>query len=62
MNLSDSFHNNGTKHKFKVLIGMDFGGKRAEPGEVRDDIPARSVKWLLKRKAIEPVKDKEPEA
>lgn len=43
---------------YKVLIGLNFPGQRAEPGEVRDDIPETSVKWLLKRRAIEKVKRK----
>lgn len=43
------------KH-YKVLVGLDYGGKRAEPGEVRDDIPAKSVKWLLADGLIRPAK------
>lgn len=41
--------------RYRVLTGLNFGGKRAEPGEVRDDIPEQSVDWLLKRGAIEEV-------
>lgn len=43
--------------KYRVLIGLDFEGKRAEPGKVRTDIPEESVKWLLKQGAIEPVEE-----
>jgi len=37
---------------YKVLTGMNWTGPdgedvRAEPGEVRDDVPAVSVAWLL---------------
>lgn len=38
-----------TKHR--VLIGINYpdgagGEKRAEPGDIVDDLPAKSVKWL----------------
>lgn len=42
--------------KFRVLRGLNYPpGRRAEAGEVRDDIPDQSIPWLLKAKAIEPV-------
>ncbi len=44
------------KSRYRVLMGLNYGTERVEPGEVRDDIPAQSVKWLLKRGAIEEVK------
>lgn len=40
---------------YRVLTGLNFGTERAEPGDVRDDIPEQSVAWLLKRGAIEEV-------
>lgn len=43
--------------RFRVLVGLNFGSKRAEPGAVRSDIPEQSVKWLLRRKAIEEVSE-----
>lgn len=42
--------------QYRVLIGMNYGpeAKRAEVGEVVNDIPAGSVPWLLDAHAIEP--------
>lgn len=46
--------------KFKVLVGINYptkGGKekRAEPGEVVSDIPAKSIGWLVEQGIIEPL-------
>ena len=41
--------------RYRVKVGMNYGNQRAEPGDVRDDIPEQSIKWLLKRGAIEEV-------
>lgn len=39
---------------YKVLIGLDYPpDRRAEPGDVVDDLPTSSVKWLLDSGAIE---------
>lgn len=38
----------------KVLVGVEYNGKRVEPGTVVDDIPAKSVGWLLEQGIIEP--------
>lgn len=43
--------------RYRVVHGLDYDGKRAEPGEIRDDIPAASVPWLLDGGHIEPVED-----
>ena len=60
--------------KHRVLIGIDYAGKRAEPGAIVDDIPTRSISWLLEQGVIEPtteprkeddvkpVKSREPES
>lgn len=41
--------------KYKVLVGIDwYGGNRAEPGDVRDDIPKKSLPWLLEQGIVEP--------
>jgi hypothetical protein len=37
---------------YEVLVGMDYLAKsgksvRAEKGDVRDDLPAQSLSWLL---------------
>lgn len=38
--------------KFLVLIGMDYGTTRREPGDVVSDIPKQSIPWLLEQGAI----------
>ena len=40
---------------YKVLQGIDYKDKRAEAGDVVDDIPAKSVKWLVDQGIIEKV-------
>ena len=40
--------------KYRVLQGIDYPpNKRAEIGDVVDDLPATSIKWLLESGAIE---------
>lgn len=40
--------------QYRVLVGLDYPpGKRAEAGQVVDDIPAKSVKWLTEQGYIE---------
>ncbi len=40
--------------KYRVLVGIDwYGGKRAEPGDIREDIPPKSTGWLLAQGVIE---------
>jgi hypothetical protein len=50
------------KQKFRVLAGMNYGPneKRAEAGDVVDDLPAESIDWLKEQGYIEP--DGEPSA
>jgi hypothetical protein len=49
---------------YEVLVGIDYrsakGGKptRAEKGDVRDDLPEKSIPWLVKDGHIRPVKAK----
>lgn len=51
------------KKTFRVLAGLDYPAgargqtKRAEVGDVVDDLPAKSLPWLLKQAAIEEVTD-----
>lgn len=47
--------------KYVVLVGLDYGKKRCEPGDVADDIPTQSVPWLLEQGAIKPL-EAAPEA
>jgi hypothetical protein len=40
--------------KYRVLQGIDYPpNKRAEIGDVVEDLPAASIKWLLESGAIE---------
>ena len=38
---------------YKVLVGLDYAGKRAEAGSIVDDIPSRSITWLTDQGLIE---------
>lgn len=41
---------------YRVVVGLTYPpSRRAEPGDVVDDIPSRSVKWLREQGLIEPV-------
>jgi len=40
---------------YKVLQGIDYKDRRAEAGDVVDDIPAKSIKWLVDQGIIEKV-------
>lgn len=44
--------------KYRCLNGISYPkGKRAEAGDVVDDLPAQSIKWLLEQGEIEEVND-----
>lgn len=44
------------KPKYRALRGLNYPpGRRAEPGDTVDDLPEASVRWLLRRGAIEPI-------
>lgn len=47
---------------YKVLVGMDYAGKRAEPGDVVNDIPQKSISWLLEQGCIEKTDNREQES
>jgi hypothetical protein len=39
---------------YRVLTGIDYPpNRRAEPGDIVDDLPGKSIKWLLADKVIE---------
>lgn len=41
--------------KYRVLVGLDYPpAKRAEPGDVVDDLPGKAIKWLREQGLIEP--------
>ena len=42
---------------YRVLVGLDYPpDRRAEPGDVVEDLPGKSIKWLTDQGLIEPVK------
>ena len=44
---------------YKALVGLNYPpDKRVEVGDVVDDIPAKSIKWLVECGAIEQVNAK----
>lgn len=52
--------------RYKVLAGLDYPpNRRAEAGDMVDDLPSKSIKWLREQGLIEAVdprtKDPEPE-
>jgi hypothetical protein len=45
--------------KYRVLVGIESASRRVEAGEVVDDIPAKSIKWLREQGLIEPADGKD---
>jgi hypothetical protein len=43
---------------YKVLNPIEYAGKRAETGDIVNDIPAKSVPWLLDQGIIEATEGK----
>jgi hypothetical protein len=42
--------------QYRVLVGLSYPpDRRAEPGDLVDDLPGKSVKWLTDQGAIEAV-------
>jgi hypothetical protein len=49
--------------EYKVLAGLSYASKRVEAGATANDIPSKSVPWLLEQNLIEPLttpKKREP--
>lgn len=45
--------------QYRVVRGLNYPpDRRAEPGDIVDDLPAKSVPWLLKDGDIEKVEPK----
>ena len=42
---------------YKILVGIDYGDKRAEAGDNISDLPTKSISWLLEQGIIESVDD-----
>jgi hypothetical protein len=49
------------KTSYRVLVGIDYLGKRAEAGDVVNDLPRNSVAWLLRDGIVERVAKTESE-
>lgn len=42
--------------KYRALVGLSYPpDRRAEAGDIVDDLPAKSIKWLIEQGAIEAV-------
>ena len=46
---------------YRVLVGIDYAGKRVEPGDIVSDLPGSSIAWLSEQNVIEPVDNASPE-
>jgi hypothetical protein len=47
-----------SKKRYRVLVGLSYPtGREARPGDVVEDLPARSISWLLAQGMIEEVSD-----
>lgn len=45
---------------YEVIVGINYGkrpGKRAEPGDIIDDLPERDARWMLRDQIIREVTD-----
>jgi hypothetical protein len=40
---------------YEVLVGIDYAGKRAEPGDIISDIPTSSLPWLIDQNIVKEV-------
>ena len=43
---------------YRVLAGVDYAGKRAERGDIVNDLPQKSIPWLTAQGIVEPTSDK----
>lgn len=43
---------------YRVLVGIDYNGKRAEAGDVVGDLPEKSIPWLTRQGLVEQMKPK----
>lgn len=43
---------------YKALTGLSYGNKKVAAGEIVDDVPAKSIKWLREQGLIEQVDSK----
>jgi hypothetical protein len=38
---------------YRILVGINYAGKRAESGDIVTDLPGRSIGWLLEQGIVE---------
>ena len=58
---ADSRCRQGGSVPYRVLNGLSYPpGKRAEVGDIVDDLPSKSIKWLMNKGHIEEVKGSAP--
>ena len=44
--------------KYRVLVGLNYSpNKRAEPGDIVNNLPQKSVSWLLEQGCIDVVEE-----
>jgi hypothetical protein len=43
------------KKAYRAVTGLDYSGKRVEPGKLAVGLPAKSIPWLLEQGHIEEV-------
>lgn len=43
--------------EYKVLVGLNYGDKRAEQGDIVNDLPNKSISWLLEQGYIQEAGD-----
>ena len=43
------------KDKYKALVGLSYGDKRAEAGDTVDDLPKEDIDWLVEGHYIKKV-------
>lgn len=41
--------------KYRLLTGLDYGSRSVDAGQIVEDIPAKSIKWLRDQNLIEQV-------
>lgn len=48
----------GSGMPYIVNVGLDYAGKRAEAGDVIDDLPSKSASWLVEQGIVSPLEAK----
>lgn len=51
----------GMATTYRVIVGIDYAGKRVEPGALVSDLPPKSVSWLVAQGIVEKADGSKPE-